>query len=116
MENQAATDVRNFIEDMDGGQFERKFALALSQVAAAVMDNEKAGNVKLDLKFKKIPGTGQVHIEHKLTYSRPTMDGKTSEEETRTTAFHVGRFGRLSLMPENQAEIFTRAGEVATTN
>jgi hypothetical protein len=30
------------------------------------------------------------------------LNGKAGEEETRVTALHVGKFGRLSLAPENQ--------------
>lgn len=107
----AVTDVGEFITDLDGGVFDRKLSIALSQVAAAVVDNNRAGEVNVKLSFKRIPGTTQVHVEHTLKYSRPTLDGKASEEESRTTAMHVGKFGKLTLAPENQLEMINRQGQ-----
>ena len=39
----AATDVGEFITDLDGGSFDRKLSIALSQVAAATIDHDKTG-------------------------------------------------------------------------
>ena len=93
----AATDVGEFITDLDGGVFDRKLSIALSQVAAAVVDHEKAGEVSVSMKFTRIDGTSQVRCAHTLKFNKPTMDGKSSEEETRATVLHVGKFGALSL-------------------
>ena len=94
----AATDVAEFISDLDGGQLERKLSIALSQVAAACSDNtEKSGTVTLKLSFKAIKGTHQVMCKHALSYTRPTLDGSASEDETRDTVLYVGPYGRLSL-------------------
>ena len=112
----AATDVGEFITDLDGGVFDRKLSIALSQVAAAVVDHNKVGEVNLKFSFKKIPGTGQVHCEHQLKFVKPTLDGKAGEEEKRTTALHVGKFGALSLAPANQMAFLTRDGHPATAN
>jgi hypothetical protein len=109
----AATDVGEFISDLDGGMLDHKLSIALSQVAAAAVDNDKAGEVNLKFTFKKIPGTNQVHCEHVLKFCKPTMDGKASEEEKRTTPMHVGKYGRLTLAPENQMAFLDRQG-VAT--
>ena len=110
----AATDVSEFISDLDGGVFERKLSIAVSQVAAAAFDNNRAGKVTVELSFKKIPGTGQVHCEHTLKFVRPTLDGESSEKEKRTTALHVGKFGKLTLAPETQMTFMDRKGEVAS--
>ena len=110
----AATDVAEFLSDLDGGVFDRKLSIALSQVAAASVDNDKAGEVSVKFTFKKIPGTTQVHCEHQLKFSRPTMDGKAGEEEKRTTPLHVGKFGKLSIAPENQMAFLDRAGQPTT--
>ena len=53
----AATDVGEFITDLDGGMFDRKLSIALSQVAAAAVDNDKAGEVTVKFSFAKIAGT-----------------------------------------------------------
>jgi len=110
----AATDVGEFITDLDGGQFDRMLSVALSQVAAGVVDNDGAGEVTLKLKFSKVPGAAQVICQHGLKFTRPTADGKASEEVTRKTALHVGKYGRLSLAPENQIAMFSRDGKPAS--
>lgn len=106
----AATDVGEFITDLDGGVFDHKLSIAISSVAAAAVDNDKEGEVNIKLKFKKIPGTSQVHCEHTLKFTKPTMDGKASEEEKRTTPLHVGKFGKLTLAPANQMAFLDRQG------
>lgn len=109
----AATDVAEFFEDLDAGVFDRKLSIALSQVAAATVDHDKVGEVSIKLSFKKIPGTSQVHISHELKYSKPTLDGKAGEEEKRTTPMHVGKYGKLTLAPENQMAFMDRQGNLA---
>lgn len=110
----AATDVGTFITDLDGGVFDRKLSIALSKVAAAVIDNNRAGEVSIKFAFKKIEGTSQVTCEHTLKFSAPTMDGKSGEEEKRVTVMHVGRFGRVTLAPEQQLSFLDRNATVTT--
>lgn len=107
----AATDVSEFITDLDGGMFERKLSVALSEVAAKVVDTDKSGDVQLKFRFTRIPGTTQVHVAHALKYVKPTEDGKLTEEESRTTALHVGKYGKLTLTPENQLSFLDKTGE-----
>ena len=106
----AATDVAEFITDLDGGQFDRMLSIALSQVAAGTCDNDGKGEVTVKFSFTKVPGASQVICAHALKFTRPTADGKASEEVTRKTALHVGKFGRLTLAPENQMAMFDRSG------
>ena len=104
----AATDVTEFLSDLDAGIFERKLSVALSQAAAAVTDHDKVGEVTVKFSLKKVTCT------HLLTYQRPTSSGKVREEDKRSTVLHVGKFGRLSLVPETQTDLFkTRAGQDA---
>jgi len=103
--NAAATDVGEFIANLDGGMFERKLSIALSQIAAAVTDRGKEGEVILKLTLKPIINTCQVHVKHTLKYTRPTMNGKSSEEENRTTSMYVGKYGALSLAHPHQINI-----------
>jgi hypothetical protein len=106
------TDIGEFITDLDAGLFERKLSAALSMTAAAVVDRDRVGEVSVSFKLKKIPGTCQVHVEHQIKFSRPTEHGKVSEEDTRTTPMHVGKYGKLSLAPENQMSFMDRQGQV----
>lgn len=110
----AHTDVSEFISDLDGGQLERMLSAALSETAAAVVDNKKKGLVSITFSLEPIAGTSQVHIAHQLKYSRPTEDGKRSEEANRSTPMHVGKFGKLSLSPENQLDWVGRTERAPT--
>lgn len=93
----AATDVGEFVTDLDGGQFDRMLSIALSKVGAAVVDREKKGAVEIKLKFEHIKGTHQVRVEHAIKFVQPTMSGKVAEEAAGATVLHVGRYGALSL-------------------
>lgn len=109
----AVTDVSEFIQELDGGNFEHKLSVALSTVAAKSIDYDKVGEVNIKFSFKKIPGTSQVHCEHTLKFVSPTMDGKSGEEEKRTTPLFVGKFGKLTIAPESQMEFLDRkTGEI----
>lgn len=111
--NSAATDVSEFLADLDGGQFERMMSVALCNVAAKVVDNQKKGVVSISFEVTPIKGTHQVHVEHTLKFSHPTASGKAGEESTRGTPMHVGKYGRLTLAPENQMSFIDKAtGEV----
>lgn len=107
----AATDVATFIEDLDGGNFESAASVALSESAAAAVDFKKPAKITIEIELKPITGTHQVHAFHTIKYTRPTETGKRSEEATRSTAMHVGKFGKLTLMPESQSSMFDRAGQ-----
>ena len=93
----AATDIKQLMEDLDGGNLQHKLSVALSQVAAAVVDNGACGEVVLKFKVKPIPGSHQIGCEHTLDFKRPTMSGVAGERETRTTVLFVGPYGALSL-------------------
>lgn len=109
----AATDVSEFMTDLDGGQFERMLSVALSKSAAAAVDNQKAAEVTIKLKLKPIGGSHMVHIDHTLTFKRPTETGESSEKAQRTTTLHVGKFGKLTLVPESQTSFLDKqSGQV----
>lgn len=93
----AATDVPEFLSDLDAGVLEHMLSIALSQTAAAVIDHDKKGEVRLAFKFEQIKGTHQVRIAHDLKFTRPTGTGRSSEETGGATVLHVGPNGRLSL-------------------
>lgn len=47
----------------------------------------------------------QNYFESELKFTKPTMDGKASEEATRKTVMHVGKNGVMSLVPQSQMTI-----------
>lgn len=93
----AATDVGEFLTDLEGGQFDSALSAALSEVAASVVDRGKKGKVRVDFTFQAIKGTHQVDVAHTVTFTRPTLTGKRSEDHSGATVLHVGKGGRLSL-------------------
>lgn len=107
-----STDVSEMFDDLDGGVFAEKLSKALSDVAAGVIDHDKAGKVTITLDMKRIGSSYQVAVNHKLAYTRPTAKGKVSEENTTQTPMHVGKGGALTLFPEGQGQMFTKKGEV----
>lgn len=96
-DSRAATDIGEFIYDLEAGQAAQQLSVALSQVAAAVVDREKKGRVSIAFEFEHIPGTHQVRIAHTVKYLRPTMTGQATEEASGATVLHVSRGGALSL-------------------
>lgn len=62
----------------------------------------------MELDFSRIKKTQQVSIKHSLKFSRPTMDGEASEKVARETVMHVGKFGKLTIMPESQMELLPK--------
>lgn len=109
-----STDVSQVISELGGGQFESQVSHVLSEVAGSVIDHNRAGQVQITLDFKKINGTGQVHINHTVKYKRPTSHGSRTEDVAATTPMYVGPKGRLSFFPENQHQMFDKQGNLNT--
>lgn len=101
-------DPNEVLGEFDGGQFMLILSRALGTVAAAVVDNKRKGKISLEFDFAQIPNTQQVSITHSLKLSRPTADGEASEKVKRDTVMHVGKFGKLTVMPESQLELIPR--------
>jgi hypothetical protein len=99
------TDVSEFLGDLHAGTFERMFSAALSDVASAVVDNNKQGEVTLKFTIKKLGEGSQVVVAHQLKFAKPTSAGKATEEAKRETPMHVGKYGRLSLVPDTQGAL-----------
>ncbi|WP_211828701.1 hypothetical protein [Kistimonas asteriae] len=95
-----ATDVVEFIEDLDGGVLKEKLAHMLSDVALGTVlngDRSRKGKLNLELTFQRVGEHSQVIISHKLSHSTPTTRGKKMEENTTETPMFVAKGGRLSI-------------------
>lgn len=106
------TDVTQFISDLDGTVFMQKLSIALSEVAAGVVDNDKPGKVQITFDMTRLGDSYQVMVNHKILTVIPTRRGKRGEDDTTKTPMHVGEGGRVSLLQEDQLQMFTSTGEV----
>jgi len=106
------TDVPKFITELDAGVFEKKIAVALGEVSAAVMDHEKAGSVTIKFDLAQLGSSNQVMIKHKLSFVKPTNKGKVSEENNTESPMYIGKSGYLSMFPEDQTQMFTKTGAI----
>ena len=94
-----ATDVQHFLADLDAGLFERKIGIALSDVAAGVVDHDQQGEVTVKFKMKRVAGSGSVVVSHELSYKRPTAKGHQAEVNTTSTVMHVAKGGKMTIYP-----------------
>ncbi|QFT53515.1 hypothetical protein [Microbulbifer sp. THAF38] len=101
-----STNVTQVFADLDGGVFIEKLAHILSDVAGAVTDHEKKGEVSINLKLSKIQNSDQVQIEHTLKFKKPTMRGSIIQDDATSTPMYVGTKGALSFYPEKQPPLF----------
>ena len=90
-----------------------ELADALNDMVHASTETGKASEMTLKIKLKPIGGSHMLHIEHTLDFKRPTEAGSTREDETRTTTLHVGKYGKLSLVPESQLSMLNKDGTPA---
>ncbi|WP_312946216.1 hypothetical protein [Superficieibacter sp.] len=114
MSNERATVVPDFIGELDGGVFENKISMALSEVAFGVLNNGQKGKVVITFDIDRMSNSVEekrVMIKHKLSFVRPTPRGKSSEEDTTETPMYVNRGGKLTVLQEDQGQLFSLAGD-----
>lgn len=111
------TNVPAFISDLNGGVFEQQLAITLSEVAKAVLEHahkgKGQGTIDIKIKMERIGNTMQFKIPVTLSYSHPNaVEGKRTETASSTSLMYFGKSG-FTLFPEDQAQMFTKNGEVA---
>ena len=94
-----ATDVLQFISDLDAGTFEKKLGIALSDVAAGVVDFDKVGEVTVKFKLKHIANSAAVVVAHTISQKRPTSHGERAESDNTSTPMYIGAGGKMTLYP-----------------
>ena len=104
------TNIAELLGDMNGGTVAQVMEIALSDAALGVLSAGKKSkaNVSLDINLLRIGESQQVTAVAKLKYKIPTMRGDRSETYAIDTPLYVGRDGKLTVLPENQIDIFTR--------
>ncbi len=107
-----ATDVREFLGDLDSGTVESVLGKVLSAVAAATIDHDGKGKVVLALEFKRIAkSSNQVLCGHKISYTHQTTKGDLSENVSGETAMFVAKGGDMfvlqqDLLKKEQGQMF----------
>jgi len=92
--------------ELDAGIFVTKAHEALKQVAMGVIATGKKGQISITLDLDQIGDSSSVQIKHTLKYSRPTKNGKTSEENTTSTPMYTDNLGYLTISPQTQDDMF----------
>ena len=108
------TVVPDFLGELDAGVFMNKIAAALNNTALGVLNNGNKGKVTLTFDFERMGKSVEekrVKIKHKLQYVTPTPRGKATEEDTTETPMWVNKGGKLTILQEDQGNLFSLGGE-----
>lgn len=109
MSNDRMTVVPDFLGELDAGVFVNKIAAALNNTALGVLNNGTKGKVILTFDLERMGNSVEekrVKIKHKLQYTTPTPRGKATEEDTTETPMWVNRGGKLTILQEDQGQLF----------
>ncbi|MDT3720323.1 hypothetical protein [Pseudomonas oryzihabitans] len=103
-----ATDTADFLNSLNAGVFAQQVGRALSDVAAGVVDQGKAGQVVLSFKFKRIGESNQVTVSHTLDYIQPTKRGKLREDLTLDTPMYSTADGVVLFQTNPTDQLFNK--------
>ncbi|WP_318826008.1 hypothetical protein [Providencia sp. PROV252] len=114
MSEDRKTNIPEFLGELDAGIFENKVAAVLNDVALGVIKHAGKGKVIIEMDISRMNNSieeKRVLIQHKLKFTAPTPKGKRSEEDTTETPMYVNKGGKLSIMQEDQGQLFSIKGE-----
>lgn len=104
------TDIGQFIEELGAGVVEEKLAHIITQVAGAVMQHNKQGEVSLTLKFDPAgSASDQLSVKHTIKYKQPKKRGELVETDLQETIMYVNDGNNPTQFPENQGDMFRNA-------
>lgn len=117
MSNDRMTVVPDFLGELDAGVFMNKIAAALNTTALGVLNNGTKGKVVLTFDIERMGNSVEekrvkIKHKHKLNYITPTPRGKASEEDTTETPMWVNKGGKLTILQEDQGQLFGINGGV----
>ncbi|WP_333679918.1 hypothetical protein [Dyella sp.] len=99
--------------ELDAGIFINQVTRSLADVALGSVTTGKPGKVTLTFDLKQIGTSNQVHIKHAIKMTKPTPNGKVTEENATETPVYVGTGGVLSVFPDKQESMFKGAPKKA---
>lgn len=106
-----ATDLEQFLQELNAGRLHAQMSHAISICAAAAFDNAGTSKVTLELSIKRNEAGSQMIVASMMKYAHPTSlsaKGKTEVVEGKTL-MHISKGGRLTFAPENQGKLFESA-------
>lgn len=109
-----ATDLNEFMNNLNAGVFSAQVAQALSDVSAGVVEHGKKGKVTLTFEISQIAQSHQVKINHKLDFAQPTKRGQKREDSALDTPMHVTANGLVLFLSDPTAQLFSRADAPVT--
>jgi hypothetical protein len=99
----------DILGQFDAGVFMEKVNTAIKQSSLGTVlygEKNKVGKVNIEITTTRISESNQVEVKHKLTFSTPTVRGKSGEESTTSTVMYVGYGGVLTVVPDTQQPLF----------
>ena len=106
--------IQDTLDEFDAGLFMTKLQEALKMVALGTIQNGKKGSVTIALELEQIGASSSVQVKHTLKYVKPTVNGKSSEENTTSTPMYVDNFGYLTISPQTQEDMFKSSERTVT--
>ena len=98
--------LEEILGELEAGVFVTKIENALRRVSEGVINTGKQGIVQITLTLDQLSDSDLVNVKHALKHTKPTANGKATEENTLTTMMYVGKGGNLSISPQMQNDIF----------
>lgn len=92
--------------EFDAGIFVSKATEALKLAALGTIQSSKKGSVTIVLELERIGSSDSVQVKHTLKYTKPTINGKATEENTTSTPMYVDKNGFLTINPQTQDDLF----------
>lgn len=106
------TPIQEFMSEVDTGAFSNKVSAYLTEVAANVARHDKAGKLVLTFEIKPAKHSNQngsgvkANVTSKVSYVRPTLNGKLAEENTTETPMVINKDGTVSLLAKSHDDMF----------
>lgn len=107
-EKTRGTNITELLGELDAGVFTEILSHVVSEMALSVVEHDRPGKLSIVLDMKKLGNGQQLSVGHKIVATRPTLRGKSTEEDASDSVMYVGRGGKLTLLPENQMDWLER--------
>ena len=104
--------INEFMSEVDTGAFSRKVSAYLAEVASNVARHDKVGKLSMTFDIKPAKNTNQTgagvkaNIISKVSYVRPTMNGKLAEENITETPMVINKDGSITLLAKSHDDMF----------